>query len=371
MINAADTRDYGATQGKRRSVEPYPSPARPVFVVAGVILLLILSVMPLLNSIYLLDDFAFQYFIGANIPIQMCCICLGVIIIYVFTVNTFFRLAKPRMQTESTIMMIATLIITLFGMALLVVSLPLWAQSEETYANLNAHCDVSVQTHRLYEYSQVLQNLRTLPDCKVKYSIEECNGYEEAAPYTSILKHMESLYDCSGFCYRPTLTLPASSLPNFTIPGPGIPNYTSSVVNGSNVILARTHSIETPSRSSEQARSIALIAAKKGKVQKKVHKILSKSVVSSQTESFSVLKELPVVHYPPTLYSDKNFEMACEAQAARHVRNLSGDIAMQTYYQGVFLIVISIVTSFFRLLGHCIKREEPYVEQPSQEAPQA
>merc|ERR1719356_609026 len=106
----------------------------------------------------------------------------------------FFGYSKPKAQTEQTIMMIANVFITLLGIALMLVSLPLSRQSVATYNNLMHRCDYSPQTHRVYEYSQVLQNIRQSP------------GYEDAHPYTSFLKTIENELRCSGFCYVPTAT---------------------------------------------------------------------------------------------------------------------------------------------------------------------
>merc|ERR1719159_456519 len=75
-------------------------------------------------------------------------------------------------------------------------------QAELTRTNLLYRCDTSEQTHRLYEYSQVLHNIRASPECAKKFSVEECDGYESAPPYTSFLKTLESDFRCSGFCYK-------------------------------------------------------------------------------------------------------------------------------------------------------------------------
>merc|ERR1719491_876060 len=118
------------------------------------------------------------------------------IFLYVGTTSIFFSAADPSVQTEQTIMMIANIFITLFGLILMLAALPLIKQSTMTYTNLMHSCDYSEQTHRLFEYSQVLQNIRGTPDCKDKFSGEECIGYEPAPPYTDFLKGMESSFRC-------------------------------------------------------------------------------------------------------------------------------------------------------------------------------
>merc|ERR1719155_351346 len=125
-----------------------------------------------------------------------------IILLYIVTIFAFFSYSRLTVRTEQTFMMIANIFITLLGLVLMLVSLPLSRQSIETYNNLMHRCDYSEQTHRMYEYSQVLHNIRARPDCAKKFSVEECDGYESAPPYTSFLKAMESDFRCSGFCFK-------------------------------------------------------------------------------------------------------------------------------------------------------------------------
>ena len=53
-------------------------------------------------------------------------------------------------------MMIASIFITVLGLGLMLMSLPLSRQAIDTYNNLMHRCEYSEQTHRMYEYSQVL-----------------------------------------------------------------------------------------------------------------------------------------------------------------------------------------------------------------------
>merc|ERR1719199_2092188 len=100
-------------------------------------------------------------------------------------------------------MLMANLFITLLGLILMLLSLPLSQYSMGTAENLMHRCEISEQTHRIYEYSQVLHNIRAQPHCSSMKSVEECAGYQAAPPYTDFLKIMEEELRCSGFCYRP------------------------------------------------------------------------------------------------------------------------------------------------------------------------
>jgi len=173
-----------------------------IFLIVGSILLIMLSVVPVWNAIVLLQDRNYIFWAGRSTPAWIISACVLLVPLYAISILLFFRRATGSVHTEQTIMMVANIFITLFGLILMMASLPLTHQAEITYTNLIHRCDYSEQTHRLYEYSQVLHNIRAQPECMKKYSVEECKGYEEAPPYTSFLKGMENNFRCSGFCYR-------------------------------------------------------------------------------------------------------------------------------------------------------------------------
>merc|ERR550532_1717079 len=151
-----------------------------------------LCVVPVWNAVALMEDMNYVFWVGTKVPTTMVVLCVGIVVLYIVTIFIFFSTARPQVQTEQTIMMIANIFITLLGLVLMLLSLPLSRQSIDTYNNLMHRCDYSAQTHRMYEYSQVLHNIRQTPVCASKFSVEECPGYEDAAPYTSFLKTMET-----------------------------------------------------------------------------------------------------------------------------------------------------------------------------------
>merc|ERR1719401_2340996 len=168
-------------------------------------------------------------------------------------------------------------------------SLPLSRHALETYENLMENCEHSVQTHRLYEYSQVLQNIRQTRDCKTQVSVETCDGYQAVYPYTDFLKYMESHYRCSGFCY----------------------------------------------------------------------KAMSGDFAGANTSSLASSMQ----RYPPTLFSDANYQASCEGMAARDMKNFTGDIGYQTFYQGIYLVLIAVTTGFLKLIGFCVKKDHSGTKQ--------
>jgi len=316
-----------------------------VFIATGMVLLTMLCVVPIWNALALMSDFNYIFWVGSDIPTWMVSLCLCIILLYLLTVMVFFNAAKPYVQTEQTIMMIANIFITLLGLVLMLISLPLSRQAISTYNNLMYRCDYSEQTHRLYEYSQVLHNIRRTPTCAEKYTIEECPGYEDAHPYTTFLKQMEGTFRCSGFCYRPAreAALIESKLE------PDGRRYLGSKVHHQNHITPLT--LGPPASG---GKALTLASASSDSLDKHVH-----SAGQLPPSAVGQVKEATLT-YPPTLFSDANYQASCEGMAARDMKNFSGDIGFQTFYQGIYLVLIAIATGFLKLLGFCIRRDADY-----------
>jgi len=289
----------------------------------------------------------------------------------------------------------------------------------ETYTTLMHQCDVAPQTHRLYEYSQVLQNIRAIPECAAKYSVEECIGYEDAVPYTSFLKSMERRYHCAGFCYHPALTDAIMAAP-FQAFGPAPGNsfcggdylastsvlsmpgceakcredvrckYFSYWATGKSHWCHTTATCDTQERDGDQVvwiyarQAPAAASGRWGFAQETGgdprrdnatgrraagHQMAGRRHVDHVTHTSELQlngrgvqgpatarqEPLTASAYPPTLFSDANYQVSCEGMAARDMRNFVGDVGAQTFYQGVYLVFVAVCTGFLKLVGFCAR----------------
>lgn len=351
-LRATQMGGYGATpppevmikDGKGSFVRGLITP-RNVFIITGVVILTVLSIVPLWNASSLMQDSNYVFWHGRGVPAWMVGISLGTILMYVITVFVFYGYARPQAHSEQTIMMIANIFITMFGLMLMLVSVPLSRQSITTYNNLMHKCDYSSQTHRLYEYSQVLHNIRSMPSCIGKYTVEDCEGYEDAQPYTTFLKSMETDFRCSGFCYQP-------------------PSQTVALQVGS-AAASNATSNATESNITNISTPMALIEDRQSRHTDHVFPLPVEpaSLLSTQTAR----AKQPAggyEYYPPTLFSDADYQASCEGMAARDMKNFAGDIGFQTFYQGIYLVMIAIATGFLKLIGFCVNRDRDEMKVP-------
>lgn len=290
-----------------------------VILIAGSVLLIILSFVPVWNCFILLQDSNYVFWAGCSLPRWVGILCILVILLYATMAGCFLRGGQSSVPMQQTIMTIANIYITFFGVFLMVVSLPITHQADLTYTNLMHRCESSEQTHRLFEYSQVLQNMRATPACAKMYSIEECAGYEAVAPFTTFLKGMENNFRCAGFCYRS----PA----------------------GASLVSSSVEVLPAPAK---------LVSVKQGTRHLRTDQVSLTAEAAS--EKMVAKAEWSEPRYPPTLFSNQNFQASCEGMAARDMKNFAGDIGQQTFMQGIYLVLIAVATGLLKLLNFCIRK---------------
>lgn len=285
--------------------EPKSRPDRRIALIGfGALLIQLLCIVPVWNSVTLMRDTNYVFWHGTHLPAWMLGTCSAFVIFYSLTMLGYFKIVGPQVDAEQTVVMGVTMVITFLGLALMLISIPLDAQARETYTQLTTTCaDYSVSSHRLFEYSQVLHNIRSTPECIGKFSVEECRGYREAPPYTTFLKAMESELHCTGFCF-------VGKDPHFASPM-GL--------------------VETTAQSRPRRRGV------------------------SGSEALLSVADQP---FPPTLFSNTNYKESCDAKSALKVKEVAGGIAAQTLRQGSYLVVVAIIVGLAKLAHYCVRPDD-------------
>jgi len=343
-------------------------------------LMMMLCVVPVWNACLLLEDENYVFWAGRLTPMWIIVFCFSIFPLYIGTLWIFFGQSVAKAQTEQTIMMIATIFITLLGLGLMLVSLPLSRQATETYTNLMHRCDYSLETHRIYEVSQVLQSIRQTPGCSDKYSVEECPGFQEVQPYTGYLKNMENSFRCSGFCFSATSSTGnmdtydnsrSSVWGDAASPTPAPEAATGAATGGAREQVVRIGAgggVEgvVPGRAYRAARHHEDHVLAFGMLE--LDSVTQQGQSANHTQaSFSgapVDVELEqAANYPPTLFSDANYQASCEGMAARSMINFAGDVGFQTFYQGIYLVLISISMGSLKLIGFCSHKSPAHAQK--------
>mmetsp|Transcript_8728 Transcript_8728/g.24621 ORF Transcript_8728/g.24621 Transcript_8728/m.24621 type:complete len:402 (+) Transcript_8728:75-1280(+) len=263
-----------------------------MFLAMGMILLAMLCFLPIWDSIDMLRNINYAFWGQRGLPVTVIIVSCLIVVFFFFTTEAFFGRWKNELHTTQSLVVMASLFVTLLGLVLVLVSLPLSQKAIETHNDIVYQCGNTQATRRVKDFYTTLLHLRQTPACKNKYTIEECAGYSEEKPYTAYLKAMENNFRCSGFCYNP----PGSSASTLQV------NATDAA--GSNATM--------------------------------------EAVRFGLTATASSLAGGAVSRYPPTLFSNANFEASCDGAAARNLMNFARDTGYQMWYMGIVLIALSI-----------------------------
>lgn len=154
---------------------------------------------------------------------------------------------------------------------------------------------------------------------------------------------MEGTFHCSGFCYRPGV---GAALVETKL-------ETTRHVEGRHLGAKAQHQDHmTPQSLGPKGGSGSpgtLAMASSGSVTGTIH-------AAGQQPATVDTAILATSKYPPTLFSDADYQISCEGMAARDMKNFAGDLGSQTFYQGIYLLIISIATGFVKLVGFCTSR---------------
>lgn len=262
-----------------------------MFLAMGLTLLSMLCFLPIWDSIDMLLNINYAFWGQRGLPITVIIVSCLIVLFFFFTTEAFFGRWKNELHTTQSLVVMASLFITLLGLVLVLVSLPLSQKAIETHNDIVYQCGNTEATRKLKDYYTGMLTLRKTPECAKKYSIEECAGYVEEKPYSGYMKAMETNFRCSGFCY----------------------NLLGQV---SMLQVNSTHE----ATSGQQANSTD----------------------KTRYRFASLMQSVDPIRYPPTLFSNANFEASCDGAAARNLINFARDTGYQMWYMGIVFIAISI-----------------------------
>merc|ERR1719478_884729 len=139
---------------------------------------------------------------------------------------------------------------------------------------------------------------------------------------------METNFRCSGFCWKPPPVL-------------------------ADTPAANSATTAAPAAAATTAAPASLVHIRPHQAHKHTHR--HHRMLSFLQEG---VVDAPASPFPPSLFSHTVAQASCEGMAGRDMRNFAGDIGYQTFYQGIYLVVIAIVTGFLKLIGACLARDK-------------
>jgi len=173
--------------------------------VRSVVLLSILTfvcvcALPVLCAYQLLEDKHYRFWMGTDYPYRLLAIAGGSLALLMATSYSLFHWAPASDLNEWTMAHVASIFAALTGVALVLASLTGSANVMVTSGRLAHGCQNTMSDSMLLiDYTQVLYNIRSHPDCEGKSSVEECDGWSSNR-YTEYARHLEHDLKCGPLC---------------------------------------------------------------------------------------------------------------------------------------------------------------------------
>jgi len=277
----------------------------------GFVTLCALMFVPIWNAVALLNSANYVFWFGRYTPLVIITVLVCIVFLYIVVMSLYAQHArdsKPHtghsVRNEQTIFLVGTIFATLLGFCMMMLAMPLVRDTTRLGNELSYRCSVDGEARQLFEYSYVLHNIRAHPLCANKVSVEHCRGYDDAPPYTDFLKTIESDYSCTGFCHQvqPSIYLETDE---------------------------RTTILSNKTKRSAPA---GLLQVDEGAA-------TEEALAGPGTRK--------------ALFSTTQFRASCDSMLAQDLRHFAGDIGLQMFYQGLFLVVVAVLAGFLKLLTFC------------------
>lgn len=345
----------------------------------GSLVLALLIIVPVWDAGLMLEDPIYVFFLGRENAEWIIITCCCSILVWILMVGLFFCCAKEEAHTETSMVSMACILLTGLGVALLLQSNELIAESRTVINDLNDNCGTSPLTQNLTAYSTVLQVLRQQPNCIDKESIVKCKGYENSPPWTGMLKTMEDTLKCSGFCYmNNNVTAAEMKKPAMSLVEGTTSSLSSRVKEASHRMraeesvlfskhryehfqIASQGSVTGPSNEVADVPSHTHTQRKQQKDHEPGIFLLSAGETLEKETAAKVPSDppyggnvpAPVYKYPPTLFSDANYQASCDGMAARDLEFTAVKNGSYIYVEGLILVFSAVALSLGKLLSTC------------------
>jgi len=173
--------------------------------------------LPMFGAVTMLGDPSYLFWVGVLYPVEIICISVGGTILLILNCMAFRQSVNPDVLTTRALAQMTAVYMALAGLLLVFVSVPASRELYNTASRLGAAgCSASsTEAVQLVDTSLDLYRMKMAPNCFLKSSVEECSGFQPNK-YTRYLKYLEYEFQCGPLCAE----LPMQLAPQVHVPAP-------------------------------------------------------------------------------------------------------------------------------------------------------
>jgi len=187
--------------------------------------------LPVMGAIALLSDENYVFWMGRTWPWAVIGGCAFVFVLFIGTIQGLFHFAIPEYRNQFTMAFTWATFAALLGVLLVPMALMANKQALNVAGTISQGCMTAMpQSELLVDYSQVLYNIRLSDNCTGAASVTQCKGFA-MNKYTMYMAYLEQDFHCGPLCpesppparavHAPALH--SKPLPKLPVPDPASP----------------------------------------------------------------------------------------------------------------------------------------------------
>lgn len=289
--------------------------------------------LPILGAIAVLSDDNYQFWLGTMWPWLVIGGCVFTFILFGVTMQGLLHYALPEYRSQFTMAFTWATFAALLGVILVPLSLMANKEALNIASTISQGCLTAMpQSELLVDYSQVLYNIRLSQNCSGATSVTECNGWAENK-YTTYLQYLETEFQCGPLC-------PESPPPARVVHSPSLHNTPMPTIKPT---LPPPPLIGPPLQG-----ATAFLQADDSLVSHRSNVHRDKASRQLAIPAGSGVMETALPHMQAQkLFSEGKTRMTCYPLIATRLQVLVSTFGGLWYWEGMGLIIISLLTSIY------------------------
>eukprot|EP00927_Polykrikos_kofoidii_P059938 TRINITY_DN55027_c0_g1_i1.p1 TRINITY_DN55027_c0_g1~~TRINITY_DN55027_c0_g1_i1.p1 ORF type:complete len:662 (+),score=66.15 TRINITY_DN55027_c0_g1_i1:156-2141(+) len=316
----------------------------------GLLTCFFMVALPVCGALTIAADENYLFWQGTSYPVTIIVLAAAVFVALFVSCRIFNSTARRQYLTELSVSLIASLFAAMFGVSLILFSVPASRSIHGTADALMEGCSNSLlASAALVDYNQVLVNLRSTPQCAVMDTVESCDGWSPNR-YTRYIRYLEDEFDCGPMC--PSIHPPYPSFLGVASTG-AAPSAQLSFMKPSATVAA------TAARGEARRKRRASVASVADHPEAIAVDVAANASAAPPTVDGmgTALLERPIrgqtIGFAPRLFSQGMTRTTCLPLISTRLKVLAWTSSDFCFWQGCFFITFSIFASLGSFFTVC------------------
>lgn len=318
---------------------------RSTFILFGAVLFVALFAIPVVNAVWSLNNLVYDHFLPSLWSQGLVVLSVLVIIAWTIFMLQYFAKAPAESQSDQSIILIVVTFLVLAGAIYLIIGDKLRYSATLAGDQVWNDCQTGPDSSALFHRYQELLAARMEPSCMAEVSIEDCSGVNVGGHRAKVLKAIETQFMCAGYCLEAFQATEAAKADAMTL-------LQTSIYTGTDTVSVDTVRLELHGPGGPSGPGGPPDPVKVG-IARRIADDNSNAGGSPRRSELAGSEDALDVWYPPTLFSQANYEVSCDGLVARRLYDYAASPASFIVWEGISLIALSVFAAVASLPCKC------------------